>query len=120
MFDLFADVAGDHEGHVVVLLLLLLRIRVLLSVIQRHHPDQAEALVLRLLHRVARGRVTAPDAVHDRVIRRRHDDDDDERAPVSSSAEMRSDEPVLTPPVDHTLELQHRAVSQIPASCLQF
>ncbi len=118
MFDLFADVAGDHEGHVVVL---LLRIRVLLSVIQRHHPDQAEALVLRLLHRVARGRVTAPDAVHDRVIRRRHDDDDDdERAPVSSSAEMRSDEPVLTPPVDHTLELQHRAVSQIPASCLQF
>lgn len=110
VFDLFADVAGDHEGHVVVL---LLRIRVLLSVIQRHHPDQTEALVLRLLHRVPRGRVTAPDAVYDRVIRRRHDDDDDERAPVSSSAEMRSDEPVLTPPVDHTLELQRRAVSQI-------
>lgn len=77
VFDLFADVAVDHEGHVVVMLLLLLWIVVLLSVIQRHHPNQAEALVLRLLHRVPRGRVTAPDAVHDRVIRRRHDGDDE-------------------------------------------
>lgn len=75
VFDLFADVAVDHEGHVVVML--LLRIRVLLSVIQRHHPNQAEAFILRLLHRVPRGRVTAPDAVHDRVIRRRHDGDDE-------------------------------------------
>lgn len=78
VFDLFADVAVDHEGHVVVMLLLW--IVVLLSVILRHHPDQAEALVLRLLHRVPRGRVTAPDAVPDCVIRRRHDGEADERA----------------------------------------
>lgn len=70
VFDLFADVAVDHEGHVVVMLLLLWIL--LLPVIQRHHPDQAEALVLRLLHRVP-----APDAVHDCVIRRGHDDDDE-------------------------------------------
>lgn len=76
VFNLFADVAVDHEGHVVVMLLLLW-IRVLLSVIQRHHPNQAEAFILRLLHRVPRGRVTAQDAVHDRVIRRRHDGDDE-------------------------------------------
>ncbi len=74
VFDLFADVAVDHEGHVVVMLLWIV---VLLSVILRHHPDQAEAFILRLLHRVPRGRVTAPDAVHDRVIRRRHDGDDE-------------------------------------------
>lgn len=83
VFDLLANVAVNHKGHVVVmmLLLLLLWILILLPVIQRHHPDQAEALVLRLLHPLPRGRVIAPDAVHDCMIHHRHDggDGDDER-----------------------------------------
>lgn len=79
VFDLLANVAVNHKGHVVVMLLLLW-ILILLPVIQRHHPDQAEALVLRLLHPLPRGRVIAPDAVHDCMIHHRHDggDDDDD------------------------------------------
>lgn len=79
VFDLLANVAVNHKGHVVVmLLLLLLWILILLPVIQRHHLGQAEALVLRLLHPLPRGRVIAPDAVHDCMIHHRHDGGDDD------------------------------------------
>lgn len=79
VLDLLADVAVDHEGHVVVVVvvtLVLVLVVLLLPAAQSHHPGQAEALVLRLLH--PRGRAAAPDAVQDCRIHHRHDEDEDD------------------------------------------
>ena len=53
MLDLFSNVTMNHEGHVVVMVLMTGR---LFLVVKGHHFNQAKALLLRLLHIHPRGR----------------------------------------------------------------
>lgn len=114
VLDLLADVAVDHEGHVVVVMLVLVLVLLLLPAVQSHHPGQAEALVLRLLH--PRGRAAAPDAVQDCRIHHRHDEDEDdggdddgggedERASEQDRARARARARGLRAPYRHSVEL---------------
>lgn len=55
VFDLFSDVTVYHEGHIVILVMLVVGLLMLgllpfLIVVERHHSDQVKCL-LRFLHR---------------------------------------------------------------------
>lgn len=77
MLDLFSNVAMNHEGHVVVMVLMICR---LLLVVERHHFNQAKALLLRLLYKHPCGRGGSvipatrgkPVPMHDCRCRNRH------------------------------------------------
>lgn len=70
VLDLFADVAVDNEGHVVI-------VRGLLLASERFHSDQVKRVLLRLLHYHAGGRAAPvaggkPSPVHDGACGIRH------------------------------------------------
>ena len=70
MLDLFPDVTVDHEGHIVILVMLMVGLLLFLIVVERHHSDQVKCLLLRFLNRHRRivfpeARVVEPTPMHD-------------------------------------------------------
>lgn len=74
VFDLFSDVTVYHEGHIVILVMLVVGLLMLgllpfLIVVERHHSAQVKCLLLRFLNRHRRivfpeARVVEPTPMH--------------------------------------------------------